>query len=199
MIRVAKLILVFALFLHNTYGQEINSKLQSFLGTQFIKGTHSFDLMVNKLADPKSDVKIIYDEHGKILNPKFELPPDENGPVTEFVSISKLKFNLEYSDSLFIIRPMANTFCPLIKVEMKTTRAYIDNEVLENMAELIIDNKRNVFNSAWQGYQWTSDLSEETDQLSPRLTLGIIEESGQYYIEILWFVDGTPKHYRLLN
>ena len=94
---------------------------------------------------------------------------------------------------------MANTYCPLIKVDTKTSKAYIDNEVLESMTEILIDHKKNVFNSSWKGYQWTSDLPENTGQITPRLTLGIIKESGQYYIEILWFVNGKSKHYRLLG
>lgn len=197
--RATKLFLLFVFCLQNMYGQEIKSELHVFLSTEFVKGTHSFHLMVNQLADPESDVKIIYDEHGKILNPKFEISQDDNVPQTEFVAINELKFHLEYSDSLFIIRPMENAFCPLIKVEMKTTKAYIDDDVLESMTEIVIDNKKNVFNSPWKGYQWTSDLSENSGQISPRLTLGIIKESGQYYIEIYWFVNGKPKHYRLLS
>ena len=199
MIRVLKLILLFALVMPKIYGQAVNSELNSFLDTKFIKGTHTFSLMINELTDPKSDVKIIYDEKGKILNPKIDIPPDENGPITQFVAINDLKLHLEYSDTLFIIRPMENTFCPLVKVEIKTARAYIDNEVLENMAQILIDNKKNVFNSSWRGYQWTSDSSEKSSQITPRLTLGIINESGQYYIEILWFVNGKSKHYRLLG
>ena len=199
MIRVLKLILLLALFLHNIYGQENNSELHLFLGTEFINGTQSFDLMINELEDPKPDVKIIFDENGKILNPKIDISPDENVPTTQFVAINDLELYLEYSDSLFIIRPMANTYCPLIKVEIKTSRAYIDNEVLESMTEIIIDTKKNVFNSAWKGYQWTSNLSEKTGQISPRLTLGIIKESGQYYIEILWIDNGKSRHYRLLG
>ena len=199
MIRALKLAFLFALVLHNIYAQEIKSQLHSFLGTEFIKGTHSFNLMVNELTDPKSDVKIIYDENGKILNPKIDITPDENRPTTQFVAINDLMLHLEYSDSLFIIRPMENTFCPYIKIEIKTSRAYIDNEVLESMTEIVIDNKKNVFNSAWKGYQWTSKSSEQSSQISPRLTLGIINESGQYYIEILWFVNGKSRHYRLLG
>ncbi len=199
MIRASKLILLFTICLYNIYGQETNSELQDFLANEFIKGTHSFHLMVNQLAEPESDVKIIYDEHGKILNPKIDISTEDNGPKTQFVAINNLEFNLEYADSLFIIRPMANTYCPIIRVEMKTTKAYIDNEVLENITEIVIDHKRNVFNSAWKGYQWTSELPENPGQISPRLTLGIIEESGQCYIEILWLVNGKPKHYRLLG
>ena len=187
------------MYFHNIHGQGNNSELHLFLGTEFITGTHSFNLMINELAEPKSDVKIIYDENGKILNPKIDISPDENEPIIQFVAISDLKLHLEYSDTLFIIRPMANSFCPLIKVEMKTNKAYIDNDVLENMTEIIIDNKKNVFNSTWKGYQWTSSLPEESSQRTPRLTLGIINESGQYYIEILWFVNGRSKHYRLLS
>ena len=197
--RALKLILLFTLCLYNIYGQGTNSELRDFLAKEFIKGTHSFHLMVNKLADPESDVKIIYDEHGKILNPKFEISQDDNVPHTEFVAINELKLNLEYTDSLFIIRPVENTFCPLIKVEMKSSKTYIDNEVLESISEIMIDNKKNVFNSPWKGYQWTSKLTENSGQISPRLTLGIIKESGQYYIEIFWFVNGRPKHYRLLG
>ncbi len=199
MIRASKLILLFTICLYNIYGQETNSELQDFLANEFIKGTHSFHLMVNQLAEPESDVKIIYDEHGKILNPKIDIPAEDTGPKTQFVAINDLEINLEYSDSLFIIRPMANTYCPRIRIEMKTTKAYLDNEVLENMNEIVIDHKKNVFNSAWKGYQWTSELPESTRQISPRLTLGIIEESGQCYIEILWLVNGKPKHYRLLG
>ena len=199
MIGAIKLIFLFALFSQNIYAQEINSELHSFLETEFIKGSHSFSLMVNELADPKSDVKIIYDENGKILNPKIDITADEDSPTLQFVAINDLMLHLEYSDSLFIIRPLENTFCPHIKIEMKTAKAYIDNEVLESMTEIVIDNKNNVFNSTWKGYQWTSNSSEKSSQISPRLTLGIIDKSGQYYIEILWFVNGKSKHYRLLG
>lgn len=197
--RVLKLIILFTLFFQNSYGQEINKKLHSFLDTEFIKGKHSFKLMINELVEPKSNVKIIYDENGKILNPKIDITPDENEPITQFVAINDLKLNLAFSDSLFIILPIENTFCPVIKVETKTTKAYIDNEVLERVSEILVDNKNNVFNSTWNGYQWTANKSGNSDQIAPRLTLGIIKESGEYYIEILWFVNGKSKHYRLLG
>jgi hypothetical protein len=181
------------------FAQKSKSELINFIQTELNIGNYTLKMMTNQKNPRKSVEPLLVDENGKILDSKFDMDLIEDEPIMEFKSSGSIKLKVEFKDSLFIIRPIENSFCPLIKINLKSTTVFINEYVLQNVKEVSIKNTRNVFESEWNGYQWWSDLSSESSKIKPRFTIGRIKENNKLYIEILWVENDKKMHYRLLE
>tara|TARA_R110002153_G_scaffold225486_1_gene378122 strand:+ start:183 stop:782 length:600 start_codon:yes stop_codon:yes gene_type:complete len=196
---------VFTLFLicicsnQSGFAQNSKTELLNFIQTELKIGDYTFQMMTNQVKPSKMEKPLLIDENGKILDPKFDLELNEDIPVLQFKTSGSIKLEIKYMDSLFIIRPIENSFCPIIRINLKSTTVSINEHTLQNVKEVSITNSTNVFESEWNGYQWWSDLPIESMKITPKFTVGKIKENGKLYIEILWNENGNKMHYRLLN
>ena len=156
-------------------------------------------MMTNQIIPSKNEKPLLIDENGKILDFKLDIGRIEDEPIIQFKTSGSIKLKIEHKDSLYTIRPIENSFCPLIRIDLKSTTVSINEYTLQCVKEISIKNKTNVFESEWNGYQWWSDLLNESVKITPRFTIGRIKEKDKIYIEILWIENGRKMHYRLLN
>ena len=193
------LILICIWSIQNVFTQEVKTELQKFILTELNEGNHTFQLMKNKVIQAGIEKQLLVDENGKILYPKVDLKAIENESAIEFSPSGWIKLSMKYTDSLLTIRPIEDSFCPLIKIDLKLKTAYINDDKLSMVKEISIKNKKNGFKSEWDGFQWHSKLSNNSTIIKPRLTIGKLKENGKLYIEILWIEKGNKMHYRLLT
>lgn len=196
---ILTLILILILSIQDGFTQGVKTELQKFILTELNEGNHTFQLMRNKVIQTGDEKQLLVDENGKILYPKIDLKAIENESIIGFYSSGSIKLAMKCTDSIFTIWPIENSFCPLIKIDLKSKTAYINDYKLSMVKEISIKNKKNGFKSAWNGFQWRSKLPNNSPIINPRLTIGKLKENGKLYIEILWSEKGNKMHYRLLT
>lgn len=181
------------------FAQEPKTELLNFIQTELNIGNYTFQLMTSQIIPSKMEKPLLIDENGKILNLKFDMEHIEDEPIMQFKTSGSIKLKIEYKDSLLIIRPIENSFCPLIKINLKSTTASIDDDQLGMAKQVSIRNKDNGFKSTWRGFRWQVKLPNNTSTINPKLTLGKLKENGKIYLEILWSEKGDKRHYRLVG
>ncbi|WP_157209274.1 hypothetical protein [Mariniflexile maritimum] len=196
---ILTLILICILNIQEGFTQEVKTELQKFILKELNEGNYTFQLMKNKVIQTCLEEQLLVDENGKILYPKIDLKAIENETTIEFYSSGSIKLAMKYTDSLLTISPIENSFCPLIKIDLQSLTAFINDDKLSMVNEVSIKNKENAFKSAWDGFQWHSKLQNNSTLINPRLTIGKLKENGALYIEILWNERGNKIHYRLMT
>jgi hypothetical protein len=196
---ILTLILISILSIQGGFTQEVKTELQKFILTELNEGNHTFQVMKNKVMQAGVEKQLLVDENGKILYPKVDLKAIENDSTLEFDSSGSIKLAMKCADSLLTIWPIENSSCPLIKIDLKSNTAYINDDKLGMVKKISIKNKENGFKSAWDGFQWHSKLPNNSTIINPRLTIGKLKENGNLYIEIIWTEKGNKMHYRLLT
>jgi hypothetical protein len=181
------------------FAQKPETELLNFIQTELNIGNNTFQMMTNQAIPSKVEKHLLIDGKGKILYTKFDNRERGNAPIMQFKTSDSIKLKIEYKDSLLIIRPIENSFCPLITINLKSTSVSINDYTLENVKQLSIKNKTNVFKSEWNGFRWWSDLSNKSLTIKPSFTIGKIKENGNIYLEIIWDEKGKKMHYRLLS
>ncbi|WP_158974981.1 hypothetical protein [Cellulophaga sp. L1A9] len=197
--KIFTLLLICACNIHIGFAQASKSDVINFIQTELNTGDHIFKMMTNQKNPRQYAEPLLVDENGKILDSKFNMDQKEDEPILEFKSAGAIKLKIESKDSLFIIRPMENSYCPLIKIDLKSTTVFINDYILKDVKEVSVKNTTNVFESEWNGYQWWSDVSGKSSKVKPKLTIGRIKENNKLYIEILWVENDKKMHYRLLE
>ncbi|MET7030639.1 hypothetical protein [Sediminicola luteus] len=190
------ILLVFLLNMSYGFSQQIKIELHKFIGNEFVNGKYSFRLMKNKLVPIKTKTKVLTDENGNMQI--IELEQEHIVPEFKFVKSGSIVFSISYNDSILSLRPIQDSFAPIIRVDLSSTSAYLNDQHLSIIKEIKVSDKENAFNSAWEGFQWRTFLPDSSSPLDPKLTLGKLNENGNLYIEIIWMEKGIPIHYRLL-
>ncbi len=192
-------LILFVFLLNMSYGfsQQIKMELHTFIGNEFVNGEYSFKLMKNKLVPNKTKTKVLTDENGNMQI--IELDREHIVPEFKFVKSGSIVFSISYKDSILSLRPIEDSFAPIIRIDLSSTSAYLNDQYLSIIKKINVSDKENGFNSAWEGFQWRTVLPDSSSPLDPRLTLGKLNENGNLYIEIIWLEKGIPIHYRLLN
>ncbi|MFS4469805.1 hypothetical protein [Maribacter sp. 2210JD10-5] len=197
--KILTFLLIFICNFQSGFAQESQADLLKFLQTELKTGNHTFQIMTNQVVPSKQEKPLLIDGNGKILDSEFDIEFTEYIPVLEFKTAGSIKLKIDYKDSLFTIEPIENSFCPVIKINLKSNNVFINNDMLCYKKEISIKNKANVFESEWNGYQWWSNSSNESLKINPRFTVGKIKKNNNLYIEILWIQNGKKMRYRLLT
>ncbi|ALM06597.1 hypothetical protein SB49_01295 [Sediminicola sp. YIK13] len=179
------------------FSQQLKMELHKFIGNEFADGEYSFKLMENKLVPIKTKTRVLKDENGKIQI--IELEQEHILPELKFVKSGSIAFSINYKDSILNLRPIEDSFAPIIRIDLSSTSAYLNDQSLSIIKKITVSDKENGFNSAWEGFQWRTVLPHGSSPIDPKLTLGKLNENGNLYIEIIWLEKGIPIHYRLLN
>lgn len=197
--RIIVFLFVYIFINQSGFSQNPKTKLINFIETELKIGDYTFQIMTNKIIPRKSERTLLVDGNGKILNSEYNRELLEEEPTMQFKSTGSIKLKIEYKDSIYTMHPIKNSFYPLVNINLKTSTVTINEYILKNVKAISIKNKDNSFKSKWNGYLWWSNLTNESLKISPKLKIGRINENHKIYIEILWYQDGTKKHYRLVG
>lgn len=170
--------------------------MESFVRNEFVDGRHTLKIVKNQWNAPKKELPT--DQNGKVLDSRVFSEYSPKSPEVELQDIAVIKLIFEYSDSSLFIQPLGNSVFPEIEINLESSVARINGLELSKPTEMNITTSKNLFNSPWNGFQWKSNKAYNGEK-GLKLTLGKIMESGQQYIEVLWFEKDIKRHYRLLG
>ena len=171
--------------------QEINKMISS--------GDHTFRLMKSKVVDQSSEKVIVIDEKGKIVYPSIDFDELKDGPKVVLKPLGTIKLYIKFEGSKLFMLPIEDSFCPKIVIDFESAEVFINDHQLTTVKSVHIQNDHNGFNSAWQGYRWQTNETENNGVQNQRFTIGKLKEGGKIYLEIIWLEAGTKYHYRLLS
>ena len=173
--------------------------MEKFIKTELLQGEYTFQLLKNKLIQPAEPIKPKVDDNGKIISPDLDFNNNENALKVEFVVLGSMKLNFIHSEAFLTIKPLENYSYPLVKFDFDSSVIYINGVGLDNFSEVKIDDNKNLFKSAWSGYQWYVNTDQNNAEIQSRFTIGKLKENGKIYMEVLWYENGKRRHYRLLS
>ncbi|WP_437373369.1 hypothetical protein [Maribacter litoralis] len=191
------LVLTYMLNLQSGLTQE--TKLYDFVKTELTTGKYKFELMTAHVTPRVDEEPLLLDESGKIIYPKVDLEQIEDEPNFVLKSSGSIFLNIQYNDFILTIRPVDNTYFPLIKINLKSGEALFNKAQICLTKQVSISDNKNGFKSPWKGFQWLGMSKNNSSIISPRLTLGKLKEGGKIYLEILWVENESKRHYRLIG
>ncbi len=178
--------------------QDSIAAIRNDIRKMLIEGEHTFQLMKNKGALPRSGKVISPDEYGQITIPELFREEDHSVPIVDFQPVNTLHLQIRLRDDQLNISPAGSSFCPEILICLSSLEVRINKEKLCLVKKIRVENERNVFNSAWHGYQWQSS-SPDGSSTHFQFTLGTLEKGKRIYMDIRWLEGDSGFHYRLLG